>query len=407
MKILWLSHNVPYPPKTGVLQRNYNLLKEAANVGEIYLIAFFQKDILPIQYDMQEVRRELGKFCQFIEIVQIPSESLRIRKYGLVLMSIFTSDPYSVNWMESSEMHVKIRQFAKETEFDMVHFDTIGLAEYWGDVGNVPKVLNHHNIESNLMERRSIIEGNKLKKMYFHMEAGKLKKYEKDHCKKFDINTTVSSLDKERLREMLPDGRIEVIPNGVDTDYFFPDNEEIKKGNIIFVGGMNWYPNRDAIMFLCNEIWPLLKEEIPEISLTVVGAQPPTELLDLSKTDNNIEVTGFVDDMRPYMRKAEIYMCPMRDGGGTRLKILDALAMGKAIVSTSLGIEGISVEPEKNVLIANEASEFVGQIKRLIENPELREKLGSEGRKLAEEKYSWKVIGKELNSVYRSLQVKN
>ena len=129
---------------------------------------------------------------------------------------------------------------------------------------------------------------------------------------------------------------------------------------------MNWYPNRDAVEYMCKEIWPLLTRKFTDISLTVVGSHPPKSLLNLSKADKRIKVTGFVNDVRPFIQKAEIYLCPMRDGGGTRLKILDAMSMGKAIVSTTKGCEGIDVTPENDVLIADSPSQFLLQISKLF-----------------------------------------
>jgi glycosyltransferase involved in cell wall biosynthesis len=194
-----------------------------------------------------------------------------------------------------------------------------------------------------------------------------------------------------------------VIPNGVDTDYFGRGDIQPSPGTLVFAGGMNWYPNRDAILYFSREIWPLLKKEFPEISLTVVGAQPPRELLELAERDPKIVATGFVDDVRPYFANAEVYICPMRDGGGTRLKILDTLSMRTALVSTTIGCEGIKVTPETNVLIADTPVEFVTQVKRVFQDPELRKRLGREGRKLVEEKYSWEVIGNTLRAVYADL----
>ena len=403
MNILWLSHNVPYPPKTGVLQRNYNLVREASKLGNVHLVAVFQKAILPIRYDMEEIHRELGKFCKSIEIIYLPIDSSKVMWLWTVLKSIFTTDPYSVNWIKSRQMHHRIRQITSKIKFDIVHFDTISLAEYFDDVGIAHKILNHHNMESHLMERRSSIEKNILKKFYYQMEAKKLRRYEETHCKKFDINFTVSQDDKELLQELIPGCRIEVIPNGVDTDYFRREDIQPSPGTLVFAGGMNWYPNRDAILHFCREIWPLLKKGFPEISLTVVGAQPPRELLELAERDPKIVATGFVDDVRPYFANAEVYICPMRDGGGTRLKILDTLSMSTALVSTTIGCEGIKVTPETNVLIADTPVEFVTQVKRVFQDPELRKRLGREGRKLVEEKYSWEVIGNTLRAVYADL----
>lgn len=403
MNILWVSHNVPYPPKMGVLQRNYNLLKQLARVGDIYLVAMSQKNILPIRVDLAEARRELGRFCRYVEIVPIPTDSSRVAWYGLLLGSVFTSRPYSVNWLRCAAVPRAIHALVRRVPFHVAHFDTIGLAEYRSGVGDVPTVLNHHNIESQLMERRSRIERNALKRLYFKMEATKLRRYEDEHCRDFDLNVTVSELDKSRLSRIVPASRIVVIPNGVDTDYFRPQPENIIRGNLVFVGGMNWYPNRDAVLYLGKEIWPILKREIPEVSLTLVGGAPPREFLDRAHRDPRVRVTGFVDDVRPYLHRAEVYVCPMRDGGGTRLKILDALAVGKAIVSTSIGCEGIAVEPGRDVLIADTPRQFVDHVKRALADSHTRNRLGEAGRALAERQYSWTAIGQRLNHVYREL----
>jgi sugar transferase (PEP-CTERM/EpsH1 system associated) len=403
MNVLWISHNVPYPPQMGVLLRNYNLLKQLSRIADVYLVALCQRDILPVRVDLAEARRELEKFCRHVEIVPLPSDASRLRWYGLVLGSVITAHPYSVNWVKCRQLQSTIRELVRRVRFEVAHFDTIGLAEYRDDVGDVPRVLNHHNIESQLMDRRRGVARNALERFYFAMEARKLRRYETEHCGAFDLNITVSELDKTLLSMMVPGSRIEVISNGVDTAYFTPGEEEIVSGNLVFVGGMNWYPNRDAILYFCREIWPLLGQEVPGASFTVVGGAPPRELLDLARRDPRVLVAGFVEDVRPYLRQAEVYVCPMRDGGGTRLKILDALAMGKAIVSTTIGCEGIDIQPSKNVLLADTPRDFVDRVKTVLADPQLRHRLGDEGRRLAETSYSWAIIGQRLNDLYRDL----
>ena len=169
------------------------------------------------------------------------------------------------------------------------------------------------------------------------------------------------------------------------------------------VSGMNWFPNRDAALYMCDEIWPRLSDAFPNITWTVVGSSPPERLLQLANDDSRITVTGFVDDVREYIAKAQVYLCPMRDGGGTRLKILDALAMAKPIVATTMAYEGISVAPEKNVLVADTPEAFVRQIGRLVADSTLREKIGAEARKFVIENYSWPVIGEQLEKCYQSI----
>ena len=404
MKILWLSQNVPYPPKTGVLQRNYNLLREASRIGEVTLLAVVKENILPEEFDLDEALEQLGKFCERIEIVNLPIESSRLLLLATAFKSLFTRDPFSINWIRCREMSNKIATLVREIEFDIIHFDTISLAAYHELAGPTPKVLNHHNIESHLLLRRTLVEENPVKKQYYQLEGRKLQRYEHDVCPKFDRNFTVSSLDGERLEEIAPGISTDVIANGVDVDYFYATNDvQPTAGRLIMVSGMNWFPNRDAVLHMCQDIWPALAKEIPAASWICVGSSPPPELLSLADQDDRVVVTGFVDDVRPYMADAQIYLCPMRDGGGTRLKILDAMSMGKPIVATSMAYEGIAVTPEENVLIADSPAEFVVQIRRLMNDAQLCRTLGENARSFVTENYSWPVIGKRLADNYRSI----
>ena len=407
MNILWISQNVPYPPKTGVLQRNFNLIREASRTGQVTLLAILQEGVLPTRVDLDEARLELGKFCQKIEIVELPIESSRLLFLAVLLKSVFTADPFSVNWTKSAKMTDTIARLMHETDFDVVHYDTISMAAHHHLAGATPNALNHHNIESHLIKRRAKIEKNPLKRLYYYLEGTKLERFEADVCPRFDVNFTVSELDKSRLLEIAPSACVDVVANGVDCDYFCPQPDcPVTPESIIMVSGMNWFPNRDAVIYMCNEIWPALSNAYPNVSWTVVGSSPPQRLLDLAKLDKRVRVTGFVDDVRPYLAEAQVYLCPMRDGGGTRLKILDALAMGKPIVATTMAYEGISVTPDLNVLVADTPNDFVRQIGRLFDDRDLRTALADEARRFVLEHYSWSVIGDHLGDNYRRMLVK-
>lgn len=403
MKLLWISHCIPYPPKTGVLQRNYNLLREAARLAEVHLLAVNKRGVLPGEYDLAEARFELGKLCRRVEIVQLPIESSARLFYWKAFQSLLSKDPLSVTWVESAALRRRLRTMLQEVEFDIVHFDTISLAVYRNEVSHAAKILNHHNIESHLLKRRSGLEGNPLKRLYYALEGEKLQRYEQAACGQFDTNFTVSELDGQRLTALVPAARVDVIANGVDVEYFTPGGKPIIPGRLLMVSGMNWFPNRDAVLYMCTEIWPLLTARDEGLSWAIVGASPPREVLELAARDRRVTVTGFVDDVRPHLAEAEVYLCPMRDGGGTRVKILDALSMGKAIVSTTMGCEGIDVTPGKDVLTADSPQDFVDQILRLRGDAALRKSLGREARRIAVESYSWPVIGNNLSAVYRRL----
>lgn len=389
---------LPYPPKGGVVQRSYNLIKETSKKHEIYLVAY-----------NHEARRDLGvaishlrQICREVEVIDCPVN--KQEKYRIALSSIVSSLPYTARWLSSQEFSLIIRKVIETLKIDIAHFDSIDVVEYMQEIGELPKVLNHHNIESQMMFRRFLKEKNLFKRMYFLLEALKLRRFERKVCPLFDMNLTVSELDKERLQRIIGKSRIEAIPNGVDVTYFKPSGDDIEARSLIFAGGMEWYPNREAMLFFCKKIWPLLKKRIPGVKMTIIGRSPPDYMTRISHTDPNLIVTGFVEDVRPYIRRAEVYVCPIRDGGGTKLKILDALAMGKPVVAHPVAIEGIDVETEKHVLTAETPEEFVQQITRLFQDKNLCDVLKKEGQKLVMERYDFRKIGEKLSQVYLQLR---
>lgn len=404
MNILWLSHLVPYPPKGGVLQRSYNLLFQTSRRHKIYLLAFNQRSFLPTEDKIEEAKLALSEFCEEVHILPLASEVRKLGKLRLVISNFFSRYPYDINWTRSEEMVRALVEILRTRTIGLVHFDTIGLAQYRHHVKDIPTVLNHHNVESQIMSRRVRYERNLLKKVYIGLESRKLRKYERRVCHEFFTNLTVSDLDGERLGFINPGASLATVANGTDIEYFRPAETCEEGQSLLFVGGLTWHPNRDAIKHFLAEVWPALSLRRPQLKLYIVGNSPDKEIVKISKNHPNVLVTGFVDDVRVYFRKATVFICPMRAGGGTRLKIIDALASGKPIVATSMACEGIDVTNGKNVLIADNPSEFCSAIETLLTNSALRASLAVEGRRLAEEKYSWGAIGKKLCEIYKSAQ---
>lgn len=407
LSLLWLSHLVPYPPHgLGVLQRAYHLLRETARHDDVHLLAFVQREPLAASGDIDtaigEARKALGKICASVRFVRIPSEQQRHGKSRLAVRGLLHRDGYSINWLKSPEMVEAIRSLRQRTWLDLAHFDTISLAPYLPLVDDVPCVLDHHNIESHMMLRRAAKERNPLRKAYFLQEGLKLRAYERRLCPRFTAHLTCSALDAERLRAQTPVEWVEEIQNGVDVDYFRPASHFPEQQELVFAGNMGWYPNRDAMLRFADEIWPHLKSRVPGIVMNVVGAQAPKKLRERAAHDDAFRVHGFVDDVRTYLARAAVYVCPIRDGGGTKLKILDALAMGKAIVADPIACEGIAVTPGENVIFARTSAEFATQVVRLLADPARRQRLGAKARELAESKYAYPAIGRKLSAVYRA-----
>ena len=406
MNILWLSHLVPYPPKGGVLQRAHQLLKEVAKYHDVDLLAFHQPNLMrPLFANLDdgiaESEEVLSSFCNSVEFVQIDSEQQPFGQHRLALKSLITSDPYTINWLKSEAFTRALNKLLQENDYDLVHLDTISLQPYFKYVKHLATVLDHHNIESHMLLRRAEKENNAFKKWYFRQEGKRLEKFEKSLCPQVSLNITCSEMDRQRLFEIVPGCHVEEIPNGVDIEYFKPDASVEQKKSLIFIGTLDWYPNIEAVRFIAYEIWPLLKKNIPDITLDIIGAGPPADIMELSQKDESFKVHGFVDDILPYLDKAAVYVCPIMDGGGTKLKILDALAMEKAIVAHEIACEGINVVNGENVIFAQTAEAYVDAISSLIENKELRLSMGQSARQLIEAEYAYEKVGRKLSDLYQ------
>lgn len=404
MKVLWFSHIVPYPETgLGVLQRSYHLVRELARSHEVYLLAFVQRKIIfdllgDVEEGLQTAREHLGQYCARVEFLPIPSEGSPSGQMWLAARSLAGAHPYTIRWLRSDHAREIATQWSASIDFDVVHFDTLSLAPYRVLFTRTAKSLDHHNIESEMMLRRARIERHPLKRLYFWQEGLRLRRYERRVCPQFDLNITCSPLDTERLQSVAPGVKVTEVPNGVDTGYFRSSGERVRPLSLVFAGNLSWYPNAAAMLFFADKVWPALKKELPAVTIDVIGGNPPPALLTLAMRDENFRVHGFVPDVRPYIGGAALYVCPIMDGGGTKLKILDALSMGKPIVAHPIACEGIGVRDGHDVVFAREPSEFVRSIVTLLETPERREQMSVNARSLAESTYSYVRIGRKLAS---------
>jgi glycosyltransferase involved in cell wall biosynthesis len=405
VRVLWFSHLVPYPENgLGVLQRSYHLVRELAREHEVHLLAFVQRRVIgellgDVDAGLRRARAHLSEYCARLEFLPIPSERSRFGRAGLAVRSLTGPHPYTIRWLQSEHARRMAREWNDSTEFDVAHFDTLSLAPYRNIFARCAKSLDHHNIESDMMLRRSRLEKDLLKRLYFRQESARLQLYEQRVCPQFDLNITCSQLDTERLKSVAPGVVASEVPNGVDTDYFRP-GEEPKSAALVFAGNLSWYPNASAMLFFAEKVWPAVKAQIPEVTMDVIGSNPPPRLLALAARDRDFRVHGFVPDVRPYVSRAALYVCPIMDGGGTKLKILDALAMGKAIITHPIACEGIAVRDGRDVIFADDAEEFVRSIVTLLGNQPLRTLLSRNARALAESTYSYAVIGRQLIEMF-------
>lgn len=397
MRVLWLGHNLGYPPKTGPLQRNYNLLRELAKKCEVHVIAFDQPATRTTDIAPEDCVEALLKFCSTAEWVQLRKAS----RNRIALQGLISRQPYEFHWLRSRAMETKLRSRLEKVPFDVVHFDTLGLGQYRPLIAKSRTMLNHHDVQSSLIARRATIESNLVLKQYWKLEAQNIRKAEKRFCPQFDVNITVSDQEGAGLREIVPDVNVTVVPNGVDTSYFRPRPDPGGK-TLLFCGSLDMYPNIDAMQYFFDDIWHKLRGQLNDVEIYVVGRNPPYWLRQFGIRDRRIHVTGFVDDVRPYFEKATVFVCPVRDGGGTRLKILDSLAMGVPVIGTSFACSGLALQHEKNVVFADSPDEFAAAVVRLLSDETLRNSLARSGKEVVERFYSWEVIGKRLLSAYET-----
>lgn len=407
MEILWASHIIPYPPKSGVHLRSYHLLRGVAASHDVDLIAFIQDPWLDVFYPsrregLEECARELGKLCRSVQFLPIDSQKRFGGKLRTAVEGLICPTSYTIRWLQSTQAHVAFAKAANRASYSLVHFDTIGLAPFRAHFSSTPASLGHHNIESHMLSRRGENERSFAKRMYFLLEGERVRRYEARVAGDFHLHITCSELDSQRLRAVAPSVHAVAVPNGVDADYFKPAHSPSAAPSLIFVGSLNWYPNVDAVMFLLREVWPMTKARHPQLRFDIVGSAPPKSVLSLASELKDVRVHGFVDDVRPLMDAAMLYVCPIRDGGGTKLKLLDAFAMEKCVIAHPMACEGIDVSAGINVCLAESAQAFADAIDRLVSDPATRLAIGRAARSLVVEKYAFSKIGHQLGDLFET-----
>jgi len=398
MNLIWLSHFIPYPARGGAAQRSFNLIRQAAERYQVTLVAFNR----PRQDAelLEASRAEFEKVCHRVEFWELPEAWKGVRWWAQLAVAPLYRMPQSCVAYASHALATRWRALLAEQPEAIIHVDSSDLAFYLQDALEHPLALNHHNCESAMATRRSELEKNALKKMVLSHQARKQEQLERDWLKRVTMNLTVSEEDTRRLRAIAPGAEIAEVENGTDVEYFHPQQELVEENTIVFAGSLRWYPNQSALLNFGREAWPILKQRRPGIRFIVAGQYPPEFLVKWAEADPQIEFVPNPPDIRPYIACGAVYVCPIRDGGGSRLKLLDAMAMGKAIVSMSVGAEGLRYKAGEHMMIADRPQDFAEAVIRLLEDRDMRVRLGVAARQQAVDEYSWPVIGKHLAEAY-------
>jgi glycosyltransferase involved in cell wall biosynthesis len=323
------------------------------------------------------------------------------RKQGVgfalrVAANLLSPRPYVANKYITGEMAARVKELISKSSIDLVVCDFLEMAWCAEMIDKVPKVLFEHNVESMIWKRHYQFADSLLKKAYLWYEKKRMARFERRACSQFDLVLTVSDSDGDLLAREFGVQRSLTVPTGVDSEYFRPQAGEAA-GRLVLSGSMDWLPNIDAFWWFYREIYPQIREAIPEVTLTVVGRRPPGEIVGVGRRDPSVEVTGTVEDVRPHVAAGVLFLVPLRIGGGTRIKIYEAMAMSKCVVSTSVGAEGLPLTADETVVLADSAPEFAKKVIDLLRDDCERNRIAATGRRLVNERFGWRQAAATLH----------
>jgi len=390
MKILYLSLRFPYPPHSGDKIRTYNVLKHLSQRHSISFVSFVQS---PQEADQTSYLRE---YCQQVRTVDFS----KLKAWRNSILCFPSSEPFQVAYWRSQDMQRQVDEMMDENGFDIIHVQFFRMAQYVTKFTHKCKILDScDSYALNLSRRAQLDRG--LSWPLLKIEANRVKLYETEIARRFDRVTMVSSLDRDCLLAVNNNIPVSVVPMGVDLEYYQPGHEEYGP-NLLFTGTIRYFPNKDAVLYFYNEIFPLIRNAVPNVKFYVVGNYPPQKISKLM-SNGDIVVTGHVEDVRPYFDKSAVFVCPLRSGSGMQAKILEAMAMGVPVVTTSMGFEALEADAGKDIIVADGAKKFADEVIKLLKDKERRQNVAQSARKLVEQKYGWSSVVKRVDDIYESV----
>ena len=389
MRFLIVSTAFPFPPRWGFGMRVYQLARHLAAQHEVTLLSFSDAadeeaaPSIPAELEVELVRRKKRS-----------STAKRLEQVG----SLITGRAFHAHLFDSAEMQDAIDRLCSSAPFDIVQLESslLGKLEV---PGSSRIVLDEHNIEHEVFERMWANERSTLRRAFYRAEHKRFERFEEELWRRVDACVVTSAREEAIVRSAAPDTVTVVVPNGVDVDYFQPAADRPRARTAVFNGVLDYRPNLDAACYLVDELWPRIREREPDAELAIVGRGSTSDLRRLAGP--GVTVTGEVPDVRPYLRSASVVVVPIRIGGGTRFKVIEGLAMGKPVVSTTLGAEGIDVEDGRDIVLADDPDDFAASVLALFQDAPAGDSLGRAGRLLVEQRYSWEYAGSCLEALYR------
>lgn len=401
MRILWAKSGGLVPLDHGGKIRSFHLAKQLASRHDVTLFTFYPANPHDTHRELESIFSRVIALPLAIPQPRSAEDQLRY------LRNLLSARPYSVSKYCQPSVREHLQALLEANHFDVIVCDFLLTAAVVPWDISIPKVLFTHNIEALIWQRHYQVGRNLLWKAACYREFRTMETMERKYIQRADHILAVSEFDRNFFAQMTDPKKISVIPTGVDIDFFRPAKAMPPGNTLIFTGSMDWLPNEDGIIYFVKEILPKIRVRCPDVELRIVGRRPTIRLRRFAEKHAGVEVTGDVDDIRPHLHAGKVYIVPLRVGGGTRLKIFEAMAAGKAIVSTTIGAEGLPIHPGEDILLADEPNGFAEAVIELLHNVSRRESLERSARNLVESRYSWCAVGATLDSVLRRIVTHN
>ncbi len=393
MKILFVSHRIPYPPNKGDKLRAFNILKHLAQKHELDLACMLDnRQEQNYATDLKPYCRQI--FCEHITPLKIKLNYLRF---------LFSAYPLTMAHFYSAGFKHKLAQWIEQEKYDLIYIYSAAMSQYVLDVEHIPKVLDL--VDADCQKWISYAQYAKFPLSYiYRLEGKRTREYEKKVCPRFAACTVVSEAEKHILEQFIPTKNLHAVANGINQQPYQPyqNQEKPEEYNLLFVGGMFYFAYIDGILNFYNQAFDDIRAAFPAVKFYIVGADPAPEVLKLNQ-DTNVQVTGYVENVMPYLTQATVYVVPLRMAPGLQNKILEAMAMNIPVVSTTAAIQGIDAQPGRDVLVADDPKVFAEEVIKLLKEPALRQKLTQNARKLIDEKYDWQKNLKTLDQIIRNI----
>jgi len=393
MKVLWLNANLLLPLDKGGKLRTWHVMRHLAARHEITYLSFCDPGQPAADHE------GMSAVCTDLHTVARTDPAKGTARFYLdAARYLVDSVPYGVAKYRSPTFRNMLAGLLEQRRFDAIVCDFLVPIVNLPAQLPCPALLFTHNVEAEIWRRHAEHATNPLSRYLLRQQWRRMLRFERDALARFDLALAVSEIDRDTFQRLYPDALqtpAHVVQTGVDATYFVPSAAPVRRAHLVFTGSMDWLPNEDGMQYFVRDILPRIRQVEPDATLSIIGRAPTPAVTRLA-LDAGIEVTGRVDDVRPHIAAGAVYVVPLRIGGGTRLKIFEAMSMGKAVVSTTVGAEGLPVTPGRNILLADEPARFAQAVVHMIRDVDARRSLEIEARRIVVERYDWSAVAEDF-----------